>query len=179
MVAASPSVVRTEVYGEVVAESASLHFCPLCLADDAAPYFRRSWRLHVHRYCPTHQVRLSYRCPQCANSVRPHARRDLGSVHHCHHCGCDLRTSHAAKATPEEVERQFRVLEHLKKLLGKVLFTTAATSGRAVVEIAISVVHGDADILRLHAHHSLPKVERKLGQKDIFNAVIRRLGHRH
>lgn len=47
----------------------SLHICPLCLAEDAVPYFRRSWRLSFFLVCPTHKVLLLDRCSHCGEPV--------------------------------------------------------------------------------------------------------------
>jgi hypothetical protein len=176
MVAAYPDVGRMEKDGPVDATTSSLHFCPHCLADDAIPYFRRTWRLRMHRYCLEHEVRLSYRCPECSHAPRPHARKEIGPVHLCQHCECDLRTSPAAKATTEEVERQFRVMEHLEKLLGNELAVTAMSCGTEIVETAVAVLHGDLDILHLHAHQTLsqPK-ERKRYEKSLATELICRL----
>lgn len=178
IVVAAPGLLRKETEGEVSAETASLHFCPLCMAEDAIPHFRRQWLSKVYRYCPKHGVRLSYRCPTCGHSARPHVRREVGFVHFCHNCNCDLRTSHAAKATPEEIDRQIRVQAHLDKLLGHETIVTASDCGGEVVKTAASVVHGDEDLLRLLFHHTLPKVERKRHQKDLHRMVMRILGRR-
>lgn len=46
-------------------------FCPLCLAEDEVPIFRRSWRLKFVVACERHSVYLADRCPQCGKSIRP------------------------------------------------------------------------------------------------------------
>ena len=44
--------------------------CPLCLAEDEEPYFRRSWRLAFVVSCPQHQCLLVDRCPTCGEPIR-------------------------------------------------------------------------------------------------------------
>ncbi|GGL13141.1 TniQ family protein [Deinococcus radiotolerans] len=62
-------------------------FCPLCLASDQQPYFRRVWRTMVALACPVHNVRLLDRCPHCRTTVRKHFARDLtGDQSMCQQC---------------------------------------------------------------------------------------------
>lgn len=72
-------------------------FCPLCLANDATPYFRKQWRVALFTYCPHHQVLLWNSCPACGLPVM-HYRGDFGRelqearpIHACHACGFDFR----------------------------------------------------------------------------------------
>ena len=51
---------------------AGLQFCPDCLASDAAPHFRRSWRLSCVVWCEAHQRPLLDRCPHCQAPPEPH-----------------------------------------------------------------------------------------------------------
>lgn len=77
-----------------------LQFCPVCLAEDVDPYYRRSWRVALYTFCPKHDVMLLDRCPCCGNSVIFH-RLELGrpklinplSFTNCWSCGYDLRSS--------------------------------------------------------------------------------------
>lgn len=74
-----------------------LQFCPLCLATDAEPYFRRSWRLAFITVCERHGVLMHDRCHRCGAPVA-FFRRELGrrEEHYfdpaarCHACGSDL-----------------------------------------------------------------------------------------
>lgn len=76
-------------------------FCPLCLAGDAEPYLRRSWRLALVVICTRHGVLLQDRCPQCASPVTPHrsdmaARNGLSektTILHCSKCRSRLDTA--------------------------------------------------------------------------------------
>src|ERR1044071_9643300 len=46
-----------------------LQFCPLCLAEDKEPFFRRRWRLSFVVFCERHKVILLDRCAQCNKPV--------------------------------------------------------------------------------------------------------------
>jgi hypothetical protein len=88
-----------------------LQFCPACLAEDAQPYFRRSWRLAFVTVCPKHRLLLSDSCSHCQNPVqiryidRGSSRRDVGqnSIIHCYACGADLRQNHQFSATKSSI----------------------------------------------------------------------------
>lgn len=75
-------------------------FCPLCLRSDEVPYYRRSWRLAFMTVCPTHDVMLHDRCPECTEPLNFH-RGEMGrgglddalEMSMCHACGMDLRQS--------------------------------------------------------------------------------------
>lgn len=64
-----------------------LQFCPVCLATDRTPYFRRRWRLAFATMCTTHAVMLRDGCPSCGEIV--HCHRAL-SPRHCFRCGASL-----------------------------------------------------------------------------------------
>lgn len=74
-----------------------LQFCPLCLAEDQQPYYRKQWRLAFHTLCDRHSVMVHDRCPQCEAPV-VFFRVELGcrnrlsgtSITQCHQCGFDL-----------------------------------------------------------------------------------------
>lgn len=68
-----------------------LQFCAACLAEDRAPYFRRSWRLASRISCFRHGCGLRDRCPGCHGALAPFAQTDLVPQHVCAHCGFDLR----------------------------------------------------------------------------------------
>lgn len=77
-----------------------MQFCPLCLKEDAIPYFRKVWRLALYTFCPAHGVILHDRCPQCGNGVSFHRQRDgdwplrgFVALSFCTHCGFDLATA--------------------------------------------------------------------------------------
>jgi len=92
-----------------------MQFCPMCLAEDAVPYFRKQWRLALYTYCPIHQGMLLDACPTCGASVS-YFRRDFGrdlkdalDIQHCHSCGFDLRHSkfHSPRMPDDDVHRRF------------------------------------------------------------------------
>jgi len=64
-----------------------LQYCPICLATDAKPYFRRAWRLAFSTCCTTHGVVLRERCPHCSENLHPHR---APSLRHCYSCGKSL-----------------------------------------------------------------------------------------
>jgi len=89
-----------------------LQCCPLCLAEDDEPYFRRAWRLALFTYCPKHQTMLLDRCPECDSTIEFHRielgrpqQIDVDSLATCWQCGFDLR-----KATVEPVEKWDRMV---------------------------------------------------------------------
>lgn len=72
-------------------------FCPLCLANDPQPYFRKQWRVALFTYCPKHRIELHDACPACGTPViifRGDFGRELKDarpMHVCHACGYDFR----------------------------------------------------------------------------------------
>ena len=77
-----------------------LVFCPLCLAADQVPYFRKSWRLSLFTVCPTHQIYMLESCPKCSQPIN-FFRQELGerskyfvnAITDCAYCKFDLRNS--------------------------------------------------------------------------------------
>ena len=74
-----------------------LQFCPVCLADDEVPYFRRAWRRATVMICRRHGRRLSDHCPACRQGLAPFNQRVLASQCQCAVCGFDLRRARAPK----------------------------------------------------------------------------------
>lgn len=73
-----------------------LQYCPFCLLEDKAPYFRRHWRLAFVVFCVKHNVMLLDRCAKCfgtinfyLNTQNEYKRGDSLTV--CHQCKSDLR----------------------------------------------------------------------------------------
>lgn len=81
-----------------------LQFCPICLAQDEHPYYRKFWRLGFYTECERHHIILHDRCPQCGKAINFH-RVELGhkswikpkSVSACYECDFDLRLSPKVK----------------------------------------------------------------------------------
>lgn len=90
-----------------------LLYCPRCLTEDAAPYFRRKWRLAFSTVCTKHRINLLDRCSQCNSPVAPH-RSDMQSKEYfpvnnqlvyCWKCGHDLRLSSVECVTDRSLLR--------------------------------------------------------------------------
>lgn len=96
-----------------------LMFCPLCLREDAAPYFRRRWRLALSVVCTKHECNLHDVCPKCASPVEPH-RVDMQSrtclTHtglsvNCWKCGFDFRDGADASVPDKSLVRIQQLLD--------------------------------------------------------------------
>ncbi len=79
---------------------AGMQYCPLCLAEDKEPYFRKRWRVAFYTMCTMHQCMVHDRCPACGAPVAFHRREmgkfsqvDAGLITQCHACDFDLRES--------------------------------------------------------------------------------------
>lgn len=77
-----------------------LQYCPLCLAEDNVPYFRKRWRVALYTMCSKHKCMVHDRCPSCAKPVAFHRREmgkfsqvESGPITLCHACDFDLRKS--------------------------------------------------------------------------------------
>lgn len=105
-------------------------FCPRCLANDTAPYFRRRWRLSMSFACIEHQAMLLDACQKCGGSVSFYG----GDFHHltlpeqalmtkCWQCGYDLRRQEDAGNVlqPDMIAFQknlYEVLDQNTSILG-------------------------------------------------------------
>jgi len=75
-----------------------LQYCPICLAQDKEPYFRKYWRLAFYTECEKHHILLHDRCPNCGDAINFH-RVEMGirslikprSIVNCYKCNYDLR----------------------------------------------------------------------------------------
>lgn len=105
-----------------------LQFCPLCLAEDKEPYFRRSWRLSFVVLCTKHRVPMLSRCVECGAAVAFHKpltgiELDLPShsITLCHSCKADLRNSSSftiwlkPSIQDDEIEFQGHLIEVMNK----------------------------------------------------------------
>lgn len=75
-----------------------LQFCPMCLASDEDPYFRKYWRLALYTECEKHHILLQDRCSNCGSPINFHrvemgirSRINPGSITNCYQCNFDLR----------------------------------------------------------------------------------------
>lgn len=90
-----------------------LQYCPLCLANDARPYFRLQWRLAWHTCCAVHKVGLRDRCCHCHLPIEPHRLTAFAAMSTCPSCKGDIRQSFvlpAANAAFAFQERADRVV---------------------------------------------------------------------
>lgn len=80
-----------------------LQFCPLCLAKDSIPFYRKRWRSALYTVCTLHQCMMLDRCPACNAAIAVH-RLDMrtqdfdapGFMSCCHACDFDLRAASSA-----------------------------------------------------------------------------------
>ena len=97
--------------------------CPLCLAEDTIPYFRRLWRIGFTVVCTKHSVWMIDECPVCKNPISFH-RNDFyhkyiatqKSMNICSSCGFDYAN------TELEIENDsifLTFLNNLEKTLNK------------------------------------------------------------
>ncbi len=70
-----------------------MQYCPLCLADDEVPYFRRQWRLSSRISCFVHRCSLRDRCPSCRAGIASFDQTELRPQHVCARCSFDLRSA--------------------------------------------------------------------------------------
>ena len=68
----------------------STHFCPLCLQEDPAPYFRKIWRSPQVASCDHHGIFLHARCGNCQSPIKLLSREDLIDLSHCGQCELPL-----------------------------------------------------------------------------------------
>jgi hypothetical protein len=62
-------IIPTSLSGAKTNKQYGMQFCPFCLAEDKAPYFRKNWRIAYTVLCIKHKIRLFDRCPHCSESV--------------------------------------------------------------------------------------------------------------
>jgi hypothetical protein len=87
-----------------------LAYCPECLATDAEPYYRKSWRYAFNPVCPVHRRFLKQACPCCkapfvyfATATIPNDR----TMHYCLNCGYWLGD------WPAELDEQRQTIDRL------------------------------------------------------------------
>jgi hypothetical protein len=107
----------TTVFGRMTHKG--LAYCPECLATDAEPYYRKSWRYAFNPVCPVHRRFLKQACPSCeapfiyfAISAIPNDR----TMHYCQQCGSWLGDWPAETANQQQtIDR----LIHIQALLAR------------------------------------------------------------
>lgn len=102
-----------------------LQYCPLCLAEDKEPYYRRKWRLAFVVCCEKHHTLLYDRCMRCGAPINFH-RTQAGGQHgpiadlltHCHICRFDVRNMRRSLITSvssKETEFTSKLLQATSK----------------------------------------------------------------
>jgi hypothetical protein len=109
--------------------SGGLQYCPVCLAEDKSPYFRKYWRYAWHTACEKHGTILLDRCNVCRSAIQPHRLiAEAKTITICPVCGFDLRHGQAhvvAENTLSFQEKTDRVLLGQKLQLHNVDVTAA------------------------------------------------------
>ena len=85
-------------YSRIQNRRFGLPYCPVCLLEDATPYFRLHWRSCLHSYCNRHGVLYKDVCFQCGTATWPGLcvsssayQTSWSAPHICCTCGVDLR----------------------------------------------------------------------------------------
>lgn len=125
-----------------------LQFCPICLATDPVPHFRKRWRIAFVTTCTTHGVLLRDRCAACDEPVHQHA---AASPRHCAACGSGLCVPTPSIARHDHIAWQARLEAGLKQ--GWIMLGGEATRAHVmfaiVRQVAALLVNGKrADCLR-------------------------------
>jgi hypothetical protein len=138
-----------------------MQYCPLCLADDDAPYFRRQWRLASRASCFVHDCGLRDRCPACRSGIASFDQAELVPQHFCARCGFDLRAAPKAsvKAAARRLERavadMLRVEAVKRSLAGSDLIPRLLRAP-AVAELAwTGSLTGLSTAVRIHCFEQL------------------------
>lgn len=99
-------------------EGYGLQFCPVCLAEDSIPYFRKCWRVAFNTMCTKHGTMLLDRCPKCGAAIAVH-RLDMVSpdaieiapMSYCHTCKFDLRNAQTLKPISFDTQATAQLIE--------------------------------------------------------------------
>ncbi|CAN7214569.1 TniQ family protein [Paraburkholderia terricola] len=95
-------------------------FCPECLASDETPYLRIAWRFTHWDICPTHRIRMCYRCLGCEApllAMRPPQKFYLADLRRCSMCASDLTLQSADRLPQEEICGSLRIQAALANTL--------------------------------------------------------------
>lgn len=165
-----------------------LQFCPTCLAEDTAPYFRKRWRIALNTVCTRHGTMLLDRCPECGAGVAFHrldmTRADeleVTPLSYCHSCGFDLRNAVAVKPIVYDREVSLLLLELNRQVDQDIELGSEWDVGQ------FAVMHQICRIMTARSKHVHLRefVLDQVGAKDIeltagyFNFEMRPIKERH
>lgn len=85
-------------------------WCPVCLAADVEPYYRRRWRLALASTCPRHGILLADGCHECGAPAIPHR----GADPFCHSCLADRRDHPRVIADSLALQFEYRLAQLLE-----------------------------------------------------------------
>jgi hypothetical protein len=138
-----------------------LQYCPVCVATDAAPYYRLQWRFAWHTICTTHECLLLDRCPHCQHPIEPNRlTAEDEHVAVCATCRGDLRGASVSSTNECALDLQ-RTTDHA-------IATRSAQFGDSAIGIRdwFELLRWFAGILRLAASRpsgNLARLVRCLG----------------
>ena len=104
-----------------------LQYCPSCLSEDEAPYFRRRWRLAFISMCEIHHVLLLDSCERCglpidfrrnASEGQKKKRRTFATTK-CYSCNFDVRDASTTAPPQSTFADDLSFQETMLKVLGK------------------------------------------------------------
>lgn len=94
-----------------------LQYCPICLATDSTPYFRKHWRLSLTVACEVHGVYLKDRCPSCnapisieRGDIKNTRFQDIPTIGQCAKCKRSLTESITVDLVPHALLNRQRLL---------------------------------------------------------------------
>ena len=91
-----------------------LQYCPACLKEDRAPFFRRGWTLATRVSCFRHGCSLRDQCPACGGGIAPSRQNRLLRQQFCVWCDADLRKP--TLPAEYDVQRLERLIDDLLRL---------------------------------------------------------------
>ena len=91
-----------------------LQYCPACLKEDRAPFFRRGWSLATRVSCFRHGCRLRDHCPACGGGIAPARQNRLLPQNFCVWCDADLRKP--TLPAEYDVQRLERLIDDLLRM---------------------------------------------------------------
>lgn len=107
-----------------IKRNGGLRFCPLCLASDSIPYFRKEWRLSFYTACLKHKCFLLNRCPNCNLPLTLSKSYKEKDFTFCYKCGIDLKTINIIQEEDCELEATIVLMKVLHNGWGNKLGQT-------------------------------------------------------